>query len=152
MITTLFSIIHFPFNRSHINLLPYVHHIMVAPKGVNDNLASLKYCFPTGIPTMVTQYRIPSDVAAIARGTPVMQIHNRLSKKFPVVLLGAMTYFPNGKKHRVAILKHCFPTGIPIMVNDHSTPAAHQDSPIAAPPNRNQMMFPNMDNFAPSLR
>ena len=88
---------------------------------------------------------MPSDAAATANGKPVKHIHSRLSRKFPVVLRGAITAFPKGKKQKEAILKHCLPAGMPMMVNDHSTPAMVQESPMAAPPNTNQRIFPIAD-------
>lgn len=91
------------------------------------------------------QYRIPREVASIANGRPVKQIHRRFRQKFKVVLLWDKTIFPKGKKQSFDILKHCLAIGIPIIVNDQSNPAQNQDTPNKAPPKRNQIALPNKD-------
>ena len=53
-----------------------------------------------------------------------------------------MTSFPKGKKARLANLKHCSPTGIPMMVTHHRHPASTHASPPISPPNRNQRILP----------
>ena len=120
--------------------------MIIEPNGVNDKRASLKYCFPKGMPIIEMQYKHPKAAAVNDNGKPVTHIQTKFSKKLHVVLLGAITYLPNGKKHKEAILKHCFPAGIPTMVIDHSIPAVHHEIPINAPPNRNQMILPRIDN------
>ena len=40
-----------------------VHYIIIDPNGVNDKRASLKYCFPKGMPTIEIQYKHPKIVA-----------------------------------------------------------------------------------------
>jgi len=129
----------------------HLAHIIIDPNGVNDKRASLKYCFPNGMPIIEIQYKHPKVAAVNARGKPVTHIQIKFSKKLPVVPLGATTYLPNGKKHREAILKHCFPAGIPMMVIDHNIPATHHEIPINAPPKRNHMILPRSDNQTPSF-
>ena len=56
------------------------------------------------------------------------------------------TSFPNGKKARLANLKHCRPTGRPMMVMHQRQPASTQASPPINPPNRNQRIFPIVED------
>lgn len=121
---------------------PIIFHTTIEPKGVNDNLAILKCCLPKGMPTIVQHKLTPIVVSASANGKPVKQIHKRFIKKFPVPPTGLKTYLPNGNKQRVPILKHCFPTGIPMIVIVQNIPARYQDNPINPPPVRNQIMLP----------
>ena len=50
--------------------------------------------------------------------------------------------FPNGQNAKFANLKHCRPTGIPIIVIHHMQPAKTQASPPSNPPNINQRILP----------
>ena len=50
--------------------------------------------------------------------------------------------FPNGQNAKVANLKHCRPTGIPIIVIHHMQPAKTQAKPPSNPPNINQRILP----------
>ena len=50
--------------------------------------------------------------------------------------------FPNGQNAKVANLKHCRPTGIPIIVIHHMQPAKIHASPPSNPPNINQRILP----------
>lgn len=93
------------------------------PNGVNDSLAILKCCLPKGMPTIVQHKIIPIVISIIANGKPVIQIQNRFNKKFPVPPTGLKTYFPNGYRQSVPILKHCFPSEIPIIVIVQNIPA-----------------------------
>ena len=52
--------------------------------------------------------------------------------------------FPKGQNARDANLKHCSPTGIPIIVIHHMHPAKIHASPPNTPPNINQRIFPNV--------
>ena len=50
--------------------------------------------------------------------------------------------FPNGKKLRLANLKHCKPTGIPTMEMHQSKPITSQASPPRNPTRINQIKLP----------
>ena len=58
--------------------------------------------------------------------------------------------FPNGQNARVANLKHCRPTGIPIIVIHHMHPAKIHASPPSNPPNINQRILPIVLMTTPS--
>ena len=121
-------------SKNHFQL---VHYIIIDPNGINDKRASLKYCFPKGMPIIEIQYEHPKIVAVNAKGKPVTHIQIKFSKKLPVVPFGAITYL------------HCFPAGIPMTVIDHNIPATHHEIPIKAPPKRNHMILPRIDTQAP---
>ena len=111
-----------------------------APKGIKDSLAILKHCFPR----IVMHQRQPRMQYPIAISRPKKMIQIRLTRKEkpppPYT-----TSFPNGKKARLANLKHCRPTGMPMMVMHQRQPASTQASPPINPPNRNQRIFPIVD-------
>ena len=73
--------------------------------------------------------------------TKKYQIHMRFTKNenipFPYTIS-----FPNGQNANVANLKHCRPTGIPIIVIHHMHPAKTHASPPSNPPNINQRILP----------
>lgn len=52
--------------------------------------------------------------------------------------------FPKGQNARDANLKHCSPTGIPMIVIHHMHPAKIHANPPNTPPNINQRIFPNV--------
>ena len=52
------------------------------------------------------------------------------------------TLAPNGMKESLAILKNCFPNGIPTIVIHHIHPAKTQAKPPSNPPNINQRILP----------
>lgn len=117
-----------------------------APKGIRDSLASLKHCFPIGMPRIVMHQRQPRMQYPIAISRPKKMIQIRLTRKEkpppPYT-----TSFPNGKKARLANLKHCSPTGMPMMVMHQRHPASTQARPPINPPNRNQRTFPIADTI-----
>src|SRR5690606_36869857 len=49
---------------------------------------------------------------------------------------------PKGKSIRTAILKHCNPNGIPMMVKHKTSPAVMYSNAVAKPPNNNQIILP----------
>lgn len=100
------------------------------------------------IPMIVAQNRSPFTAATIASGIPLTSSQIRLSRNEPTPP-PYRTSFPKGKKESPAILKHCIPTGIPMMVMHHSTPAAPQQSPCQNPPQRNQIAFPKQPMQSP---
>ena len=52
-----------------------------------------------------------------------------------------MKSLPSGKRTNDAILKHCFPNGIPIIVIQKITPEIAHPIPISIPNNINQMIL-----------
>ena len=132
--------------RSHTVLL----YTTDAPKGIKDSLAILKHCFPIGMPRIVMHQRQPRMQYPIAISRPKKMIQIRLTRKEkpppPYT-----TSFPNGKKARLANLKHCRPTGMPMMVMHQRQPASTQASPPINPPNRNQRIFPIIDIVVTSI-
>jgi hypothetical protein len=136
--------------KNHLHSLYYA---IVEPNGVNNSLAILKCCLPKGMPTIVQHKIIPIVISIIANGKPVIQIQNRFNKKFPVPPTGLKTYFPNGDRQSVPILKHCFPSGIPIIVIVQNIPAKYQNNPMTPPPERNHIMLliKHMDTHIPSI-
>ena len=54
------------------------------------------------------------------------------------------TSLPKGKKLKRPSLKHCNPTGIPIIVKHHNRPTRYQIMPAKIPPNKNQIILPIM--------
>ena len=95
---TLYTISKFARAESH-----KTYYMIIEPNGVNDKRASLKYCFPKGMPIIEMQYKHPKAAAVNDNGKPVTHIQTKFSKKLHVVLFGAITYLPNGKKHTEAI-------------------------------------------------
>ena len=114
---------------------------MVAPKGINANFISLKCCLPKGIPIIVIQRITPQDKCSSESGIPVVssQMIFKIREGVPPPKL---TSFPNGKKERLANLKHCIPIGIPIMVIHQRIPTKNQLRPLSNPPQKNQRIFP----------
>lgn len=58
---------------------------------------------------------------------------------------------PKGQKLRIAILKHCIPTGIPIIEMHQTIPAPIQPSPPTKPPQHNHIILPKQLIFSPFL-
>lgn len=85
---------------------------------------------------------------AISRPKKMIQIRLTRKEKPPPPYT---TSFPNGKKARLANLKHCRPTGMPMMVMHQRQPASTQASPPINPPNRNQRIFPIVDIVVTSI-
>ena len=108
---------------------------------MKESLAILKNCFPNGIPTIVMHQIQPTIRFPSTISHPKNIIHIRFTKNenmpFPYTIS-----FPNGQNARVANLKHCRPTGIPIIVIHHMHPAKTQARPPSNPPNINQRILP----------
>ena len=132
--------------RSHTILL----YTTDAPKGIKDSLAILKHCFPIGMPRIVMHQRQPrmQYPIAISRPKKIIQIRLTRKEKPPPPYT---TSFPNGKKARLANLKHCRPTGMPMIVMHQRQPASTQARPPINPPNRNQRIFPIVDTVVTSI-
>ena len=115
--------------------------ITLAPNGIKESLAILKNCLPNGIPTIVMHQIQPTIRFPSAISHPKNIIHIRFTRNenmpFPYTIS-----FPNGQNARVANLKHCRPTGIPIIVIHHMHPAKTQAKPPSNPPNINQRILP----------
>ena len=98
---------------------------------MKESLAILKNCFPNGIPTIVMHQIQPTIRFPSAISHPKNIIHIRFTRNenmpFPYTIS-----FPNGQNAKVANLKHCRPTGIPII---HASPPSN-------PPNINQRILP----------
>ena len=110
---------------------------------MKESLAILKNCFPNGIPTIVIHHIQPTIRFPSAISQPKNTIHMRFTKNenipFPYTIS-----FPNGQNANVANLKHCRPTGIPIIVIHHMHPAKIHASPPNMPPNINHRIFPKV--------
>ena len=108
---------------------------------MKESLAILKNCFPNGIPTIVIHHIQPTIRFPSAISQPKNTIHMRFTKNenipFPYTIS-----FPNGQNANVANLKHCRPTGIPIIVIHHMHPAKTHVSLPSYPPNINQRILP----------
>ena len=119
----------------------FFYPITLAPNGMKESLAILKNCFPNGIPTIVIHHIQPTIRFPSAISHPKNIIHIRFTRNenmpFPYTIS-----FPNGQNARVANLKHCRPTGIPIIVIHHMHPAKTQAKPPSNPPNINQRILP----------
>ena len=120
----------------------------VDPNGISANFISLKCCKPNGMPIMVIQRSTPQERCSTARGMPVVIIQIIFKIREPVPPPKS-TSFPNGKKESPANLKHCIPTGIPIIVIHHNTPANSQLRPPSSPPQKNHRIFPRQPMLCP---
>ena len=114
-----------------------------APNGIRASFASLNCCKPKGIPITVMQSKSPIVKCSNARGRPDTSSHIIFIKNEhappPYIIC-----FPKGKKLSDASLKHWIPTGIPIIVAHQRHPARHQLKPLIAPPQTNQIKFPDI--------
>ena len=77
---------------------------------------------------------------SIARGKPDARSQIILNRKEPTPP-PYWTSFPKGKQVRPAILKHCIPTGIPIMEIHQRHPTKNQLNALNAPPKINHNRF-----------
>lgn len=128
-----------------------LYYLTSAPNGISASFAILKNCFPKGIPIIVMQHTTPANAFAAAIGIPdtisQMILAIRLTVPPPYI-----TSFPNGQNASPANLKHCNPTGMPMMDMHHRQPATIHDIPLKNPPKINQSMFPNTLIYAPSCK
>lgn len=76
------------------------------PKGKRLMAASLKNCFPKGIPTIVMHQRSPERRAVSAISQPKMIIQRMLKKVFPKPMGSWTISFLKGSAQSPAILKH----------------------------------------------
>lgn len=122
-------------------VLLYYLATILAPKGKSASFASLKCCRPKGIPIIVQHKIRPKTACVIASSTPP-KISQRIFKISEVVFPLTSTSLPKGKKLSTPSLKHCKPTGTPIIVMHHKMPKKNQIKPAKMPPNKNQIMLP----------
>ena len=113
-----------------------------APKGNRASLANLKCWIPKGMPIIVQQKTIPRLTCATANSKPPKMSHKILSRNLPAPPPYWIS-FPKGKKLKDPNLKHCIPTGMPMMVQHQSKPIRYQPKPVKMPPKRNQIILPN---------
>lgn len=121
-------------------------YLTVAPNGISASLASLNCCSPNGIPMTVMQSRHPIVTCSIASGIPDTSSHIMFTRR-ETVPPPYSTSFPNGKKERLANLKHCTPTGTPTIVIHQRIPAKIQLTPLTKPPKINHNKFPKHPIF-----
>ena len=115
--------------------------MILAPKGINDSLAILKNCFPNGIPMIVMHHRQPNAILPRAIAHPKHTIQIRFTKKENVPVPYSIS-FPKGQNASDANLKHCTPTGIPMIVMHQTQPTMIHARPPNSPPNKNQRILP----------
>lgn len=115
----------------------------VAPKGMSEIAAILKNCIPNGIPTIVMLRRHPSTKFINASSIPPAknQITFKRNEKHPG--LDSIS-FPKGLSEIDASLKHCNPTGIPMIVMHHKHPVMIHESQLIKPPHIIQSIFPKI--------
>lgn len=102
------------------------------------------------MPMMVQQRTTAKMKLSIAIGIPVRIIQKMLATVLAVVP-SSTTSFPNGAKVSLANLKHCFPSGIPIIVTHQRRPRNSQSSAFSAPPKIIHKIFPNVFKMNQSL-
>lgn len=78
---------------------------------------------------------------SIAKGIPDITSHRILRSNDPTPPPYIIS-FPKGKKHKLANLKHCIPTGIPTIVIHHRQPTKSQLTPLINPPQINHIILP----------
>jgi hypothetical protein len=117
---------------------------MSFPKGASASEASLKCCLPNGIPIMVRQNNSPNKRCDNAVHNPPVSIHKILNKIYrqPLLLLCVTTSRPKGQITNPAILKHCNPKGMPIMVMHSAKPPVKYPRAEINPPKKNHIRFP----------
>ncbi len=77
----------------------------------------------------------PIRADSIAKGSPDTMSQIKFKRKDPAPP-PYRTSFPNGKKLSAANLKHCIPTGMPIIVIHQRQPVSVQLRPLMKPPNK----------------
>ena len=123
----------------------FLFYLISFPKGINDNFASLKHCAANGIPTIVTHNKTALTKLPIHNAKPPNNNHNIFNSRFPALSLTVTTSLPKGANCKLAILKHCNPTGIPTIVKHQSNPANNQPNALKNPPNIIHIIFPKQD-------
>ena len=102
----------------HVNILEnngIYFFTTVAPKGKRINLPILKYTIPIGIPTIVTQYKIPVPKCATVITRPIgnqmifksirINYTNPLIFSCPVTSVSLLISLPKGKSSQFSKLK-----------------------------------------------
>lgn len=119
----------------------YFSRTTVAPKGLRERPASLKNCLPNGIPMIVMHQRTPQRKFPIASTRPPKIIQSTFSRNEPAPP-SYFTSFPKGFRDRLASLKHCSPTGMPMIVIHQRTPVISQPRALKSPPKMIHKIFP----------
>ena len=112
------------------------------PKGEKSQLSKLKKLTTEwNTDNGYTEYNT-NDKVKIANSIPPKSNQRIFSRSDPV-LPPLSTIFPNGDRLKRAILKHCKPTGKPIIVMDHNRPIKNHAAALNKPPQINQIKLPN---------
>ena len=98
---------------------------------------------PKGMPIIV-QHKITAKTACVIANSIPPKISQKIFNSNEVVSPLKATSLPKGKKLNRPSLKHCSPTGIPIIVKHHNRPTRYQIMPAKIPPNKNQIILPIM--------
>lgn len=115
------------------------------PNGRSDNFAIFMLCTANGIPTIVIA-KIPAAIKLAKHNSQPKNTNHKIFPSTPIALpFPFTTFFQNGASCNEAILKHCFPNGIPTTVMQHIIPAIHQPMAPTKPPKIIQIKFPNSD-------
>lgn len=95
------------------------------------------------MPIMVTHHSSPKVQDVIASSQPKINTQRIFSKKLPT-LLEKSTSLPKGQNINEANLKHCIPTGMAIIVQQHIMPTIPHNAERINPPNTNHNILPNV--------
>lgn len=135
------------FKKGRESFLPFLcfapFYRTSAPKGSNASSANLKCCNPKGMPMMVIQHTIPDMAEAAASSQPQKSSQKIFNIIEPPEKLPYTISFPKGQSIRDANLKHCNPTGMPMMVMQHNMPAKNHPMAQISPPNISHNILPN---------
>lgn len=131
-------------NQKGLFVLKLYYPLTFAPKGKRLSEASLKNCFPKGIPTIVTHQISPQTSALKAISQPNTAIQTMFIRVLPNLKSGLVISFLKGKAQSPAILKHWIPNGIPTIVIQRIIPAKTHSHQRRNPPKRNQRIFPKV--------
>ena len=109
---------------------------------MNANFAILKCCNANGIPIIVIHNSKPQIRCTMASSIPHTIIHITL----PITPItpkppGVMSR-PKGQRTKPAILKHCTPNGMPMIVMQSKRPTMNHKSDRITPPNTIQSRLP----------
>ena len=91
---------------------------------------------------MVTQYTRPTATELRNSSQPNSRIHTTFIRQEPGPPPPSIS-LPKGDSTRPAILKHCTPKGIPMIVTQHRRPASAHIMPKTRPPSSSQKIFPS---------
>ena len=114
------------------------------PNGIRATAASLKCCFPNGMPMIVIKKKSPRMACSRPSQMPPMRNHSTFMPvlRHPVACSVLFTSLPNGQRARPANLIIFHPKGIPMMVRHSRRPEKRYPRARNSPPKRTQIMFP----------